>query len=149
MGAGPPGWNQRWSRSRVAPAGRGGSVFLAAFFGFGALVSLLTAAMLLAPGRWADAIWSLKPSARIDFGLLDGWAVPLMLLVSAACAGTALGVWRGRRWGYRLAIGILTVNLAGDLSNGVLRDPRTLIGIPIGGAIILYAISRERALRGD
>ena len=150
MGAGPPGWNQRWSRARVPPRGVDrGPFWLAAFFGLGALVSLLTAAMLLAPGRWADAIWSLKPSARVDFELLDGWAVPLLLLVSAACAGTALGVWRGRRWGYRLAIGVLTVNLAGDLINGMLRDRRTLIGIPIGGGLILYAILRERALSGD
>jgi len=131
----------------MPPAHRGGPVLLAAFFAFGALVSSLTAAMLLAPGRWSDIIWSLKPSARDDFGLLDGWAVPLMLLVSAACAGTALGVWRDRRWGYRLAIAVLGINLAGDLINGVLRDRRTLIGLPIGGALMLYAIARERAMR--
>lgn len=32
---------------------------------------------------------------------------------------------------------------------GMLRDRRTLIGIPIGGGLILYAILRERALSGD
>jgi len=126
-------------------AHRSGPVLLVAFFGFGALVSLLTAVMLLAPGRWTDPIWSLKPSARDDFRLLHGWAAPLMLLVSGACAAAALGVWRDRRWGYRVATGVLAVNLAGDLVNGLLRDPRSLIGLPILSALILYIRSRSRS----
>ena len=41
--------------------------------------------------------------------------------------------------GRRLAIGVLTVNLVGDSLNALLRhDPRTLIGLPIGGLMILY-----------
>jgi uncharacterized membrane protein (DUF2068 family) len=109
------------------------------FFGFGAMVSGLTVLMLLAPGPWAAPIWRLKPSAQADFRALGVVAPALMLLVSVACAGAAIGLWRGRRWGYWLAIGVLGTNLIGDLANAVLRhDWLTLIGVPIGGALLIY-----------
>jgi uncharacterized membrane protein (DUF2068 family) len=109
------------------------------FFAFGATVAGLTVVMLLAPGSWADAVWQLKPSAQSDFRTLGAAAVPLMLLVTGACAGAAIGLWRRRRWGCRLAVGVLGINLVGDLANALLRhDWRTLIGIPIGGAMLLY-----------
>ena len=46
------------------------------------------------------------------------------------------------RWGRRLALAILTANLVGDATNALLRDDlRTLIGLPIGGALIAYLMS--------
>ena len=45
-----------------------------------------------------------------------------------------------------LAIGVLTVNLIGDSVNALLRhDPRTLIGLPIGGLMIWYLLKKRRA----
>ena len=116
-----------------------GIIALVAFFAFGTIAAGLTALMLLVPGSWADAIWRVKPSARTDFPALGAVAAPLMLVVSIACAGAAVGLWRGRQWGYRLAIGVLGINLIGDVTNAVLRhDWRMLIGVPIGGAMIMY-----------
>ena len=77
----------------------GGLLVLIGFFIFGALVSGLTLLMLLAPGPWAEPIWQLKPSAEADFRTLGAGGPPLMLIVSAACAGAAVGLWRGKRWG--------------------------------------------------
>jgi hypothetical protein len=116
-----------------------GLLLLIAFFLFGTLVSGLTLLMLLIPGPWADPIWRLKPSAQADFQLLGMGGPLLMLLVSAACAGAAVGLWRRQRWGYWLAVGILATNLLGDIANAIFRqDWRALIGVPIGGAILLY-----------
>jgi hypothetical protein len=116
-----------------------GIIALVAFFAFGALLSSLTVLMLLAPGPWTDAVRRLKPSAQSDLRALGAAAVPLMLLVALACAGAAVGLWRRRRWGHRLAIGVLGVNVVGDLANGIFRhDWRTLIGLPIGGAMLIY-----------
>jgi hypothetical protein len=59
--------------------------------------------------------------------------------VSLACGLAALGLWRRARWGYRLALAILTVNLLGDVGNALFRgDPRTLVGLPIGAGLIAY-----------
>lgn len=74
-----------------------------------------------------------------------------MIVVGTACAAAAYGLAKGRWWGRRLAIGILIVNLVGDSANaGLRRDPRTLIGLPIGGAMIVYLWrSREEETRVD
>jgi len=48
--------------------------------------------------------------------------------------------------GTLLAIGVLTVNLVGDSLNALLQhDPRTLIGLPIGGLMIFYLVKKRRS----
>ena len=117
---------------------------LTVFFAFGALMSSVTALALVAPGKWSEQLWRLNPPARVGLEAMGRWAVPLMLSVALACAGAAVGLWRGERWGHRLAVAVLGVNLAGDLANTILRgDRRTLIGLPIGGAMLLYLLSRR------
>lgn len=64
-----------------------------------------------------------------------------MLGVGLGCAVAAIGLWNGTRWGVRLAILILSVNILGDLINVLLRhDYRALIGLPVGGAMIFYLV---------
>jgi len=121
-----------------------GLAALGAFFVFGALMGATTALALAFPGSLLEPIWRLKPEARGDFAPLGAWAVILMALVGAACAAAAAGLWKDRRWGHRLAVGVLGVNLLGDSLNAVIRgDYRTLIGLPIGGAMIAYLLSRR------
>ena len=48
------------------------------------------------------------------------WALLLLAGVCVACVASAVGLWRGRRWGHRLAIAGLSINLIGDATNGVL-----------------------------
>ena len=123
-------------------------VALAAFFGLGAAMAGLSALALLLPDTPVWAIWRLNPEAHASFLAMGSWGIILLVVVSAACAASAYGLWRGADWGRRLAVGVLTVNLAGDAGNLFLRsDPRTLIGLPIGGIMILYLMSgrvRER-----
>ena len=95
-----------------------GIKLLAAFFAFGAAMCLLTIVMLLFPGSALDGI---------------------------ACASAAIGLAKRMRWGIPLALAILTLNLAGDLLNALLRhDLRTLVGLPIGGATIAYLLIARR-----
>jgi hypothetical protein len=87
-------------------------------------------------------MWRLKPEAPGEFARLGDAAIPLMLAVAAACAGAAVGLWTRRRWGHRLALGILSVNLLGDSVNALVRgDWRPLIGLPVGGAMVVYLLS--------
>ena len=117
---------------------------LSIFFAFGAVMSGLTAILVAFPGTKLDAIWKLNSVARVELTKMGSWALVLMAAVCIACALAATGLWKRARWGHRLACGILVVNIAGDVTNAVLRsDPRTLIGVPIGGAMIAYLMSRR------
>jgi uncharacterized membrane protein (UPF0136 family) len=120
---------------------------LVVFFAAGALVCFVTMLALAFPGGFLEAIWRLKPEARLEFQELGRWSIALMAVVGAACGLAAVGLARNAEWGRRLAIGVLTVNLIGDSLNAIfLRDPRTLIGLPIGGLMILYLLRTRRAV---
>ncbi|PYQ57159.1 MAG: hypothetical protein DMF53_23425 [Acidobacteria bacterium] len=123
-----------------------GLTALSGFFVFGAVMSGLTCILLLFPGSALDAVWRLNPQAREGLRQMGPWAVVLMATVCAACALAARGLWLRAPWGRRLALAILTVNLIGDLGSAVVReDLRTLIGLPIGGALIVYLLRRYDA----
>ena len=63
----------------------------------------------------------------------------MMATVSLTCAGAAAGLWFARLWGWWLAVAILVINATADLLNAVLgNDPRTLIGLPVAGAMLYY-----------
>jgi hypothetical protein len=123
-----------------------GTTLLVIFFATGALICLVTTVALAFPGGFLESIWRLKPEARVEFQQIGIWSVALMAVVGTACSLAAIGLARNTEWGGRLAVGILTVNLIGDTLNALLRhDPRTLIGLPIGGLMICYLLKRRRA----
>src|SRR5437870_12167680 len=114
-----------------------GLVALSGFFALGTVVAGVSCVALLTPGRAWEPMWRLNPAARVAFGGMGFWAVALMFTVAAACALSARGLWIRATWGRRLALILLVVNLVGDATNAFIRsDPRTLIGLPIGGALI-------------
>jgi len=113
--------------------------WFAAFFLFGAIMCALTILLLLFPGTSLDSLWRLNPQARVAFRSLGAWSSLVMLGVGTACALAAIGLWKGKLWGTRLAIIILSANIVGDLANVFFRsDYRALIGLPIGGFMIFY-----------
>lgn len=122
-----------------------GIKLLSTFFAFGAGVCLLTIIALLFPGGALEPIWHLNPEAHTQFQKIGGLSILLMLVVGSACASAAIGLATRARWGRQLALGILIVNLIGDLLNAFVRhDLRTLIGLPIGGAMITYLLIARR-----
>ncbi len=119
---------------------------VSAFFVFSALMSGLSAVMLQFPGTLFDPLWRLNPRAHEGFAAMGPVAVLLMAAVCLACAVASLGLWTCKRWGFWTALFILSVNLAGDVTNSLLRhDWRTLIGLPIGGLMIAYLL-RQRCV---
>jgi hypothetical protein len=127
-----------------------GTTLLVIFFAAGALICLVTMLALAFPGGSLEPIWRLKPEARVEFQKMGSASVALMAVVGAACGLAALGLARNAEWGRRLAIGVLAVNLVGDSLHALLRhDPRTLIGLPIGGLMILFMVKKRRPAEGS
>jgi uncharacterized membrane protein (DUF2068 family) len=115
---------------------------LSLFFAFGTAMSGLTAVLLAFPGTALDQVWRINPAAQAALQPMDGWAVLLMATVCASCAIASVGLWRLRPWGYWSALIVLAVNLIGDVLNALIaQDWRTLIGLPIGAAMIAYLVS--------
>ena len=89
-------------------------------------------------------MWRLNPRARDSFSRMGTWAPVLLGVVCLACAACAYGFFAGKRWGYRLGVGGLLVNLAGDVVNAALGiEPRAVIGVPIVALILWYLVSRQ------
>lgn len=112
---------------------------LAVFFAFGACMCALTIWLLLFPGGSLDALWRLNVEAHAAFQRIGGLSILLMAIVGVGCAIAAIGLAKNAKWARWVGILILAVNLVGDLTNAFVRhDLRTLIGVPIAGAMIFY-----------
>lgn len=119
-----------------------GITALSIFFLFGAAMSFIASVSLLFPGSFLEPMWRLNPRAREGFDGIGVWAVVLMCAVCILCASASIGLWRGARWGYWLAVALLCVNLLGDIANVLLgTEPRAAVGIPIALAILAYMMS--------
>jgi hypothetical protein len=121
-----------------------GTRLLTIFFAGGALICLLIVLALAFPGGFLDSIWRLKPETQTQFQQIGkGASIALMMLVGTACGVAAIGLARSTEWGRLLAIGVLTVNVIGDSLNAWLRhDLKTLVGLPIGGLMIVYLLTK-------
>ena len=121
-----------------------GVTALSIFFLLGALISLTAAVALLFPNGFLEPIWQLNPRARIGFNGLGRWAIVLLLAVCVSCAAAAIGLWRGARWGHRVAFCMIAINLIADVVNSILgTEPRALFGVPIASAILWYLVSKR------
>jgi hypothetical protein len=122
-----------------------GTILLIIFFAAGALICLVTMLALAFPESCLKSIWRLKPEARNQFEEIGrGVSIVLMAAIGIACGLAAVGLAQAAKWGRWLAIGILTANLIGDSVNALLRhDPKTLIGLPIGGLMIWYLVKKK------
>lgn len=121
-----------------------GITALSVFFAFGASISLASAASLLDPGGLLEPMWQLNPRARDAFAAMGPAAIALMAAVCSACSAAAIGLWRGRAWGRRVAIGVLSVNLLGDLANAVAgSEPRAAIAIPIVLLLLVFLFTKR------
>lgn len=114
---------------------------IASFFLLSAVVAG-TAAVSIAFSIF-DSIWTINPRGQAAFLSMGAWAPLLLLLLSAACLLTFVGLWRGARWGRTIAMTILTLNACGDILEIARGDMRPLFGIPI--VLILMGVLARSA----
>jgi hypothetical protein len=111
---------------------------LAFFFVFGTVMPLVAALALVV--RALEPIWTINPSGYVLFRSMGVWAFVLLATLSVACGSTAVGLFRARRWGFVLALVILSTQLIGDVINVARGDLRAAIGIPIVLVMIVYLV---------
>ena len=113
-------------------------------FAVGTTASLLAVISLSFPGSFLESIWQVNPPAQEALARIGGWSVLLMSLVFVSCSLTAIGLWRALRWGYWLAIVMLTVNLAGNIINVLTgTERRAIIGVPIVLILLFYLLKNK------
>jgi hypothetical protein len=114
---------------------------LITLFAVGMAASLISVISLSFPGSFLEVVWRLNPHAREGFGRMGGWSIALMSVVFVACLLTLIGLWRGQRWGFGLALAMLIINLIGDIINVIAgTERRALVGIPIVLVLIIYLL---------
>lgn len=110
-------------------------------FVIGTIASLVAVVSLSFPGSFLESVWQVNPHAREGFARMGSWSLLLMSIVCVACLLTAIGLWRALRWGYWLAVVMLTVNLAGSVINVIVgTERRAVIGIPIAFILLFYLL---------
>src|ERR1700761_9336633 len=122
------------TKSATRPAG---VTALSIFFLLGAVISFTACISLLFAQSFLQPMWRLNPHAHEGFASMGRWAIILLSAVCISCALAAIGLWRGARWGYWLAIALLFINLAGDIANTLTgTEPKAGICGPIVIAIL-------------
>jgi hypothetical protein len=121
--------------------GRVGFTAVGVFLFFGATMASLAATTLLWPGTFLDRVWELNPPVYKQLAPLGGAVGILFLLLGAALVAAGIG-WFGRRlWGWKLTVGIIVLQVLGDVVNCVRGDlVRGGIGVVIAGALLLFLL---------
>lgn len=111
------------------------------FLVFGACMSGLAGTTLVWQGTTLDKMWDLNPTAYQKVGPLGMNVGPLFLLLSATMFVASAGWFKRRLWGWGLAVGIISTQIAADTVNLVRGDYlRGGTGLTIAGALLCYLL---------
>lgn len=118
-----------------------GITAIGVFLFFGATMASLAGATLSWPGTLLDRVWVLNPTAHQQLATLGKTAGMLFLLLGATLALAGTGWFKRRLWGWRLAVGIIAIQVLGDLVNFVRGDfLRGGVGFSIAAALLFYLL---------
>jgi hypothetical protein len=121
-----------------------GFAAIGVFLFFGATMATLAATTLLWRGTPLDRAWTLNPTAYEQLSPLGSKVGILFLLLAVALVTAGIGWFRGRLWGWRLAVSIIGIQVIGDIVNLVRGDLlRGGTGVIIAGALLLYLLRRR------
>ena len=102
-------------------------------------MALLAGTTLVFPGTILDRAWRLNPVAYAQLAPLGAPVGIAFLLLAVVLAVAATGWWRRRRWGWVLAVVIISIQVLGDFMNLLRGDVlRGAVGVVIAGALLFY-----------
>jgi hypothetical protein len=111
------------------------------FLVFGACMAALAGTTLVWRGTSLDRVWVLNESAYSQLSAAGASVGALFWLLSAALVTAAVGWFKRRLWGWGLAVGIISTQVAGDFVNLVRGDLlRGGTGLAISGALLFYLL---------
>ncbi len=106
-----------------------------------ATMAALAGTTLVWRGTVLDRMWELNPTAYSQLAPLGRGVGAAFLLLSVALATAGIGWFRRRVWGWRLAVVIIAVQVAGDLINAVRGEVvKGTTGIVIASALLIYLL---------
>lgn len=109
------------------------------FLLFGAAMALLAGITLVRPGTTLDCVWALNPRAYSQLAPIGKTVGVLFLLLSGALAVAGMGWLRRKKWGWALAVIIISTQVLGDLVNALRGQVlQGFIGVLLAGALLLY-----------
>ena len=114
-------------------------VAIGIFLFFGMAMAALAGTTLLWPGTDLDRIWLINPKAHSQLAALGPRIGLAFLLLALALGATAIGWFQKKRWGWRLAVCIIRIQVIGDFVN-LLRGDHFggATGVVIAGALLIY-----------
>lgn len=126
------------TKGQVSP---GELTAIGVFLLFGASMASLAGITLVWPGTALSKIWVLNAGAYRQLAPL-GWRVGIVFLaLGAALAAAGVGWFRRSLWGWKLALVIIAIHVAGDLVNLIRGDYlRGGTGVVVAGALLLYML---------
>jgi hypothetical protein len=114
------------------------------FLCFGAVMASFAGTTLIWQGSALDRIWALNATAHKQLAPLGRNVGVLFLLLSAALASAGAGWFKRRLWAWKLAVGVLLIQVLGDLVNILMGDLlRGGIGLILAGVLLLYILRPE------
>jgi len=128
---------------------RPGTVRVIAMFLFAAAaIAAVVAASLLFPGTALDRLWDLNRPAAAAFHALGPASGVLLLVVGAAALAGAVGLMRGRRWAWWVAVVLFSVDGLGDAVSVFATGNwlKSAAGLMISGAFV-YSLCRKGVMR--
>ena len=132
--------NERRVHPSEAPTPSGFAA-IGGFLFFGASMASLAAMSFLWRGTPLDRIWRMNPTAYKQLAPLGLTVGILFALLGVALAATGIGWFRRRLWGWRLAVVIIAIQVAGDVINCIRGDwLRGGIGVVVAGALLLFLL---------
>ena len=114
------------------------------FLLFGAIMACLAGTTLIWQGTFLDHMWTLNAPAHKQLAPFRKTVGIPFLVLSAALAGSGVGWFRRRLWGWRLGVVIIATQVLGDLISIFLGHfVRGAVGVTVAAALLLYLLRPE------
>jgi hypothetical protein len=114
-------------------------LLIALFFAIATCILLDVGATLLWPGSKLEVIWKLYPARRSLLMPYGMWLGPSFLMLAIVMVYASIGCFRGRIWGWRLAVAIFLVNGLSDVAQIFMGHfLEGGIGVAAAGVILFY-----------